>query len=457
MKLCIRIIVASVCIAVSAQIGLAQNLSSKQKPNVILILADDMGVGDMSYANGGISRTPNLDKLKGESVWFNSGYSASAVCAPARAALLTGKYPHRTGVVSLSMSKNPELTSLKRSETTIADMFKQNGYKTGLIGKWHLGTGEYYRPMKRGFQETAYFTGVKTYYDYKLDINGTSKDYQGDYLTDVLTQHTLDYLDRNKNSPFFLHLAYYSPHRPLGAPEDIINYYRSKGLDENTSKVYAMIEVMDKGIGQILRKLDDLNIRENTIVIFTSDNGPDPLTGNRFNAGLTGRKYSVHEGGIRVPFLFNWKNKLAARSTDELAHFCDVVPTLIDICNLKVSKNVSNELDGGSLYPTLRGKSSDNLPSLRYWQWNRGIPHYTHNAALRDAEWKLMFPTVTRNEVTAESTRKPVLYNLKNDPTESKDVSEANKIRYDAMKIKLEAWTKKMELERLKNADDHKL
>lgn len=435
------------------EFGFTQSLSSQKGPNVILILADDLGVGDLSSVNGGMSRTPVLDRLKKESVWFNQAYSGSAVCAPARAALLTGKYPHRTGVVSLSMSKEPELTSLKKSEVTIADMFKRKGYHTSLIGKWHLGIRPAYHPMKRGFQEFAGFKDVESYYNFKLDINGTYKEYKGPYLTDVLTEFALNYLDKHKDAPFFLHLAYKTPHRPLSAPDELVDDYRKRGFDEKTSKVYAMIEVMDKGIGEIVEKLDELRIRKNTLIIFTSDNGPDPLTGERFNDHLTGQKYSVNEGGIRVPLMFNWEGTLEPGVVEDLAHFTDMVPTLADICNLELSGKLLAAMDGGSLYHSLQGKKSTNLPSLRYWQWNRGLPDYTHNAAIRDGDWKLVRPLVTRGNVSAESGLKPMLFNLENDPSESKDVSMENAERYYTMRKLLDAWSEKMESERLKNTD----
>lgn len=431
------------------QRGMAQSGSSK-RPNVILILADDMGLADFSSVNGGLSRTPVLDGLRAQSVWFSHGYSGSAVCAPARAALLTGKYPHRTGVVSLNMQNEPELTSLKKSEVTLADLFVQNGYQTALVGKWHLGNRPEYHPMKRGFQEFAGFMEGEAYYDFKLDINGIFKTFKGPYMTDVLTDYALKFIESYKSKPFFMHLAYKAPHRPLSAPEDMVNYYIKKGFDEKTAKVYAMIEVMDKGIGEVIKKLDDLGIREQTLIIFSSDNGPDPLAGNRFNLNLKGRKYDMTEGGIRVPLLFNWKGKLAPGTVDDLAHFTDMVPTLVDVCKLQATKQVSSSWDGRSLYPLLLKKPGADLPLLRYWQWNRGLPLYSHNAAVREGDWKLVRPAVSRNVVTEESTLQPLLFNIKNDPGETLDVSSANKKIYQRMKEMLDAWSKKMEIERLR-------
>src|SRR5690606_3982523 len=348
-------------------------------PNVILILADDMGVGDIASHNGGLNRTPNLDKLIQESVWFNQGYSGSAVCAPARASLLTGRYPHRTGVVSLDMKNHPNLTSLGRDERTLGNLFADNGYHTGLIGKWHLGNRPEHHPLKRGFQECVTllpaFDINKSYFDFKLDVDGTYKSYEGSYLTDVLTDSAISFVNRHKETPFFLHLAHYAPHRPLSAPENLVNAYLEKGVDRRTAQVYAMIEVMDTGIGKLMKELDHLKIRENTIVIFASDNGPDPMVGQRFNRGLRGSKYKIYEGGIRVPLLVNWKGKLSAYEYSSMFHFVDILPTVMELCAIKLSDEVRQRLDGNSIPGDLFMGNQGSRQELRYSQSNRGKPY----------------------------------------------------------------------------------
>src|SRR5690606_28925629 len=431
----------------------AQQPPPTSKPNVILILADDMGIGDIAALNGGLNNTPALDGLLHQSVWFNQGYSGSAVCAPARAALLTGRYPHRTGVVSLSVVNFPTLTSLGLHEQTMADVLQATVYHTGLVCKWHLGIRPEYHPMKRGFREFRGFMGpdIKTYYKFQLDSNGVRKAYDGPYLTDVLTEQAIDYVRAHQGEPFFLHLAYYAPHRPLGAPEELVASYQEKGYDLKTAKIYAMIEIMDRGIGKLLDELDMLNIRENTIVVFASDNGPDPLTGERFNQQLNGRKYAIYEGGIRVPLFFHWKGKFTAHKVDEVAHFTDMLPTLSELCQLEVDKTVMDRLDGGSLAGLISGnRSAKDLPKARYWQWNRGVPYYTHNAAMREGDWKLVYPPVTTGLVDSQSTSRPMLFNLKSDPAESTDVSAANPGIFGRMKVMLEDWSRKVEADRLK-------
>jgi len=439
---------------------LSYGLKAQERPNVILILADDMGLADFSSTNGGLNRTPVLDRLRAEGVWFEQAYSGSAVCAPARASLLTGKYPHRTGVVSLTMKTEPEVTSLKTSEVTMADIFKANGYQTALVGKWHLGILPPFHPMRRGFDHSVDFLGfnLKTYYDFKLDENGTFKQYTGHYLDDVLTDHALDYIETNKARPFFLHLAYSAPHRPLGGPEVLIDHYLKKGFDEKTAKVYAMLEAMDKGIGRVLHKLEDLGIDQNTLVIFASDNGQDPGVGTRFNLDMKGHKYLVYEGGIHIPLLFHWPGHLEAGTTLDIAHFTDILPTLAELCHLEVQPKVSRDMDGASLVNSLQGKANDGLPDARFWQWNRHEPYYSHNAAVRKEHWKLVRPVADSlmeysSIIDAPSQLAPQLFNMDSDVPESTDLSEQYPQKVTELMDLLEQWGKSVEKDRLKDVD----
>jgi arylsulfatase A-like enzyme len=426
------------------------------KPNVILIVADDMGPGDLSYFNEALTRTtPYLDRLAGEGVWFDQAYSASPVCAPARASLLTGLYPHQTGCVTLNSLRYPVLTRMDIELYTLADAFHDNGYVTGLIGKWHTGIGEDYHPLRRGFHEFEGFTSadmIPSYMNYVLDIQGELVGFEDQYLTHDLSDRAIEFVRRHQDRPFFLHLAHYAPHRPLDAPDEHIKPYLEKGYAHNVATVYAMIEIMDQGIGALLHELDKLGVRDNTIIIFTSDNGPDPLAGERFNAGLRGAKYEVYEGGVRVPFIITWPNKVKPMQTDVVIHFTDVFPTLIELCELQPTRNVLFE--GGSMAGLLLGADNYSLPEARFWQWNRGVPHYSHNAAMRKGKWKLVRPYITRDIPFQESEQRPVLYDLENDPFEEHDVSNEYRIIYQEMRVYLEQWSREMEFRRLQIVDD---
>ena len=439
---------SSVCLlACAALLAASAWAEPAPPPNVILILADDFALGDLASLNHGRTRTPHLDRLIASGVWFDRATSASAVCAPARAALLTGRYPHRTGVVSLTMRTEPALTRLHRDETTLADLFTARGYRTGLVGKWHVGLGDEWHPRRRGFAEVACFVGdenIKSYDDFSLEIDGALRRFEGRYLTDELSDRAIEFVRRHRAAPFFLHLAHYAPHRPLGAPADLVKTYTDRGFPENTATVYAMVEILDRGIGALLATLDELRLRERTLVIFASDNGPDPLAGPRFNHERRGAKYDVFEGGIRVPLVFSWPGTFTPGRSEFPAHFTDLLPTLADICGLGRPKL---PLDGVSFAAHLRGAPAPPAP-LRFWQWNRAVPNYTHNLAVRDGDWKFVRPPVTRNKPAGDSTVAPALYHLPTDPTESIDVSGQNADRLAHLRTAADAWAASVEADR---------
>ncbi len=416
------------------------------KPNVLLILADDMAFGDMARINGGLTRTPRLDQLAAQSVWLNHGYSASAVCAPARAAMLTGRYPHRTGVIALN--KKTGMTRLRLDETTIADLFSADGYVTGLVGKWHCGDGPEHFPLRRGFQEFYGFTEdchITTYYDYELFIMDQLQHFTDQYMTDRFTNLAIDFIRRHRDQPFFLHLAHHAPHRPLNAPQELVDFYKAKGFDDNTATIYAMVEVMDRGIGQVLDELDTLGIADNTIVIFTSDNGPDPIPGPRFNTDLRGTKYTVYEGGIHIPMMIRWPGHLQPGENDTLVSFIDFLPTLAAACGITLPDSL--DVNGRNVLDALASGTTAPDP-VRFWQWNRGMPHYSHNAAMRDGDWKLVRPFVSRNVVTEESDLPPMLFNLHDDPGENNDLAAQDPQRVADMNAALTAWTQSIERDR---------
>ncbi len=439
------LVLACLAVVIAARPGFA--VSAPPPPNVILILADDLALGDLAVLNGGRTRTPHLDRLIASGLWFDRATSASAVCAPARAALLPGRYPHRTGVVSLNMRTEPALTRLHRDETTLADLFAARGYRTGLVGKWHLGLGDEWHPRRRGFAEFAGFAGddnIGSYDDFSLEIDGAPRRFTDRYLTDELTDRAIDFVRRHRAAPFFLHLAHYAPHRPRGAPAKLVQTYVDRGFPANTATVYAMVEILDRGIGALLAALDELGLRGRTLVIFASDNGPDPLAGPRFNHERRGAKYDVFEGGIRVPLLFSWPGTLAAGRSEFPAHFTDLLPTLADLFGLG---RPALPTDGVSFAAHLRGGPAPAAP-LRFWQWNRAEPNYTHNLAVRDGEWKLVRPPVTRNQIKGDSGAAPMLFHLPGDPTESADVAARHPERAARMRAAAEAWSGEVERER---------
>lgn len=352
-----------------------------------------MGYGDFGFVNDQLNATPELDDLASESLLFTQHYSASPVCAPARAALLTGRYPQRTGVIDTLEARGTDRLSL--AEVTLGDALGASGYRTGLVGKWHTGAiGEDYAPWRRGFDEFVGFRGGwQDYWHWALERNGSPLRSDGRYLTDVLADEAVRFIQRHAKRPFFLHVAFNAPHFPFQAPPEMIERHRAPGVrTEVVATIYAMIEAMDRGVGRIRQALADAGVSENTLVLFTSDNGPDHAGGAaRFNAGLAGSKQHVYEGGIRLPLIAHWPEAVTPGTTSQFAHFTDWYPTLLKIAGAQNPGVLP--LDGKDLRPALAGSPMDTGP--RFWQWTRYGPMPNSNAAMRDGRWKLVRPALS--------------------------------------------------------------
>jgi arylsulfatase A len=458
-----------------------------QRPNIVFILADDMGYGDFGCFNYGASQTPVLDALAAEGVALTQHYSASPVCAPARASLLTGRYPHRTGAIDTLEMRGLDRMALR--ERTIGDCFRDAGYTTGLVGKWHNGAlDSRYHPNQRGFGEFAGFSGGwSPYVDYRLDRNGTVAKSDGRYITDVFTDEAVGFIQRHAAEPFLLMLTYSAPHFPFHALEEDMAPFRDTGAFTNAvSHIYGMIRRMDRGIERLLAELDAQGLSENTIVLFTSDNGPQfggagDNCSDRFNCGFAGAKLLVSEGGIRVPMLVRWPAGLAGRrQVHEMVHFTDWLPTLLSVAGIDAPRDV--HLDGADVMPVLRGEPGK-LPPQRFWQWNRYTPVGACNAAMRDGDWKLVRPAIREamrvapadlamdmdakfhpekySDILREpeperdlpEPPEPQLFNLRNDPLEQHDLAAAMPERVAKMQGELAAWFDEVDAERRRIAD----
>ncbi|GMQ25351.1 sulfatase-like hydrolase/transferase [Algoriphagus sp. oki45] len=315
-------------------------------PNIVLILTDDQGYGDLGIHGNVVVKTPNLDRLAGESARFERFY-VSPLCAPTRASLLTGRYHLRTGVVSVSKG----LETMDADEYTLAELFRDNGYRTGIFGKWHNGQHYPNHPLAQGFEE---FTGFSAghwsnYFDTHLEKNGEEKVFEG-YLPDVLTDEALDFIRKNEDQPFFTYLPLNTPHSPHQVPDRFFDPYKAVGLSDELAAIYGMVENIDWNVGRVMNLLNELGLEENTLVIFLTDNGPN---GQRFNAEMKGVKGSVHEGGVRVPSFWRWKGKIQPQEISTAAAHIDVMPTLTDLFGLE--KKEGKPWDGVSLVPLFEG------------------------------------------------------------------------------------------------------
>jgi arylsulfatase A-like enzyme len=402
-----RAVVAAVRLAWLAAAGLggpglrAADIAD-DRPNVIFILADDLGWGDLGcYGNPQID-TPVLDALAARGVRLTAHYSPSCLCAPARAGYLTGRHPHRTGAVDVPSNRG--LDRIDLSEATFGDWFRHAGYATALIGKWHNGL--YTRdqlPQHRGFDLFWGFpNGGQDYWRWNLLANDAPVPHDGRYLTDAFNDRAVRFIREHRDRPFALVLAHHAPHAPLQAPEPLVEKYRVRLGPEASGAVavtYAMIEAMDTGLGRVFDALDDEGLRERTIVVFTSDNGPvlgrDPRLGSqrRFNGAWSGAKQDVLEGGIRVPALVAWPGRIpAGRVLDTPVHGCDWLPTL-HARTARLPPDGAKPCDGRDILPLLQGEPAAELAERPlFFQHNRYAPVQHANAAIRAGRWKLVWP-----------------------------------------------------------------
>ena len=436
----------------SSDLGSAEVSKTIDPPNIIYILADDLGYGDLSVYGQKKFKTPHIDKLAAEGMLFTQHYSGSTVCAPSRSALMTGMHTGHT-VVRGNYGIKPEgQFPIPDSTLTIAEVLKKAGYSTGAFGKWGLGyPGSEGDPNNQGF-DTFYGYNCQTmghnYYPYHLWSNqdsivlpensGTNK---GIYAPNLIHDKTLQFIEENKDRPFFAYVPSIIPHAELVAPEEVQSKFRGKYLPEKVYKgiddgprykiggygsqteshaaFAAMVSILDDQVGEIVKKVNDLGIADNTIIIFTSDNGPH-LEGGAdpdyfdSNGVLKGYKRDLYEGGIRVPMMVKWPKKIKPGTvTGHVSAFWDVFPTLEEIAGIRETP----DLDGISLLPTLLGKSTEQKEhEYLYWEFHEK----GGRQAVRMGDWKAVKYNVLQNP-----DARIELYDL------SKDTGEENNLAAD--------------------------
>lgn len=438
----------------------ARAAAKRTRPNVILIITDDQGHGDLGFHGNPKIRTPHLDQLARESVRFANFY-VMPVCSPTRACLMTGRYNYRTGVVDTYLGRS----LMDPSEVTLPEMLGRAGYRTGIFGKWHLGDNYPMRPIDQGFQEALALKGGgigqpsdppggESYFDPILQHHGKPVKTQG-YVSDVITDAALEFIGRNRENPFFVYLAFNAPHAPLEVPEKYLQKYQGLDLSHTQfpdrghalpgkadqamiAKVYGMVENIDDNVGRLTAKLDELGLSRNTVMIFMTDNGPQQV---RYNSGMFQRKGNVHEGGIRVPFFIRWPGQFeAGRSVDRIAAHIDVTPTLLDLCGARKPAGV--KFDGKSLRPLLRGPAVNWPDRTLYFQWHRGdTPQLYRAFAARSQRYKLVQPGGVP-EGTWTNAPAFKLYDLANDPLEFRDIAGEKPEIVERMKKGYERWFK---------------
>lgn len=399
--------------------------------NIVLIMADDLGYGGLSsYGDPGY-QTPNIDRLAREGLKFTNFYANASVCTPTRAALLTGRYQQRSGLEGvIYVSRETRQTGLEQSEITIAELLINAGYQTGIMGKWHLGYKEEFNPVNQGFDQFYGFVSGNVDYHSHYDNSGVfdwwhnaDSLHEEGYSTDLITQHSIDFIEDNKDQPFFLYVPHEAPHVPFQGRNDPAyrfsnNEFTYYGPVEDRHRAYAdMMTAMDEGVGRIVEKLEEEGLQENTLVLFISDNGGLAEYGS--NGPLRGSKGSLWEGGIRVPGIAWWPENIEPGETSQPAITIDLLPTFLELA--KAEKPDTLNFDGVNLSPLLF--NGDQLPERNlFWR-------YRNQKAVRNGPWKLMI-----------SEADTMLFNLELDITEQNDISGENPQRVGNLVKSLEAW-----------------
>lgn len=424
------------------------------KPNILIIQADDLGFDDLSLHGNNIIETPSLDKLGEQSIQFKQFY-LSSVCAPTRAALLTGRSFLKTGVSGVHAGRD----YINLDETIIAEVFKNAGYSTGMWGKWHSGKTDGYFPWDRGFDE-AYYACLYNYFDNTGLLNGKEIQTKG-FTTDVITDMAISFIKKNREKPFFAYMSHLAPHNPWRAPEAYIKKYLDKGMSEPMANLYGMIDNLDFNIGRLLQSVEDEGLLGNTIVVFLSDNGPW-IKSYRFGLtekewkqrnvnGLRGMKGTNWENGIHSPLFISWANQFEPKQIDEPIKVEDLFPTLCNLVGIKVPDSI--QLNGQSLLDKKGSFIAKTAPifiahhnpigSEKYNSekdpYGQSVPFSDSYIETLDFDNQILAIRNGSYKYVQDGENKN-LFNLSENPFEDETLLTENKEQYQSLKTQLEKW-----------------
>ena len=435
-------------------------INAQKKPNVIIIYTDDQATLDVNVLGAKDLVSPNMDKLMLSGTTFTQFY-ASPVCSPSRASLLTGKNPQRAGVPGNAGQDLSRTSGLPPSEYTMAEMFKENGYATYLIGKWHLGYQPEMRPNQQGFDYSFghlvgcidnyshfyYWGGDNNYVGgpnrHDLYRNNEEIFLDGKYFPDLMVKEAKKVIDKKSEDPFFIFFAMNTPHYPYQGYAKWIKYYRDKGVKHPRDLYAAFLTTQDEKIGELIQLLDDNKLRENTIIIFQSDNGHSTETrayhGGGFTGPYRGAKQSLFEGGIRVPAAISWPGRIPSNQfRDQMSVNVDWMPTLIDLCGFDTD---TSDMDGKSLLPIIENENAPSNHEKGYcWEFGRrGDPTWV----ARKGKWKLYANPYDTSRREYTYPEKFVLFDLENDPGESVNLYDQKPNIVYELKSLYKAWKNK--------------
>ena len=432
-------------------LSMLMSVRAQQRPNVIVIYSDDQGSLDLNIYGAKDLVTPNLDGLAHRGTRFTSFYAASPVCSPSRASLLTGRYPQRAQLPG-NASSSHGIEGMPGSQFTMAELFKQGGYKTAHIGKWHMGYSKESTPNAQGFDYSFGFMGgcIDNYSHYfywdgpnRHDLwrNGTEIWESGKFFPDMMVDEAGKFMAENKNEPFFMYFAINIPHYPLQGEKKWLDYYKDL---PNPRRMYAaFVSTMDDKIGLLLKKLDELGLRENTIIVFQADQGHSTeertFGGGGFTGPYRGSKFSVFEGGVRVPAFVSWPGHIPADAVrTQFAANIDWFPTLAEYCKLSLP---ARKIDGQSLVKVISSEKQQSPHPEFFWQaqGTKENPQW----AVREGEWKLLHSPVTSKpeELNGE---KLMLINMKTDSAETTNLAEKHPDVVRRLQLKHDNWIKEV-------------
>lgn len=413
--------------------GLMIAQSKEQKPNFIIILADDLGYADVGFTGSKQIKTPHIDAIAKDGVVFTDGYVSAPVCSPSRAGLITGRNQVNFGYdnnLSTPLKQfNAAYSGLPVEEKTIADRLGDLGYVNGIVGKWHLGEDEQFHPLNRGFDEFwGYLAGGHNYFaentsnkKYNRPIISNYKTPQPiTYLTDDKGDECVDFIKRHKNEPFFLYASFNAPHAPMQATKEDLKLY-SHIEDEKRRTYAAMVHRLDVNIGRMVKELKDQDIYDNTVIVFFSDNGGPDTNNGSINAPYNGRKGILLEGGIRVPFVISYPKKLKSGVYNKAITALDLAPTFVSLAGGEI--NDKDAFDGVNIFPFITNEIKGHPHETLMWR-------FTISAGMRKGNWKLV----------RLPDRMPMLFNLDTDPSEQKNVAQENWDLVQSMLKELGDW-----------------
>ena len=420
--------------------------AARRRLNVVYVLADDLGYSELGCYGNTFNETPNLDRLAARGMRFTDAYAAAPVCSPYRAALMTGQWPARVGINDYLRPNDPK--HLPTESTSLAELFKAADYATGMIGKWHLTGYEHHgakeiRPTAHGFDEAIVserrgIGGGSYWHPYHFDPAIKQRLHGKEYLVDRTNTEAVEFIERHKHEPFFLYLSHYAVHTRLDGKPDLVRKYEAKkgagrgqGAPKNNPHLAAQLEVIDEGVGMIVRKLEELGLADNTLLVFTGDNGGESRVTS--NAPLRAGKSTLYEGGIREPLIVRWPGVTKAGSVCRTPTVnCDFHPTFREILGVDVGKG--KPVDGVSIVPLLKDPSARLARDTFYWHYPLAKPHFLGGrsaGAIRQGDWKL---------IEFFDTGKVELYNLAKDLGEAHDLAGEKPEKAKELRQALAAW-----------------